>query len=57
MFYTMSHGVNKKAPPIVSPPALPITRFSPGFLIVLQAILYQPFALIRLLQKLVHFQN
>ena len=53
----MSHGVNKKAPPIVSPPALPITRFSPGFLIVLQAILYQPFALIRLLQKIVHFQN
>ena len=40
----MSHGVNKNAPPIVSPPPLPFTSFSPGFFIVLQAILYQHFA-------------
>ena len=53
----MSHGVNKKAPPIVSPLPLPLTRFSPGFFVVLQAMLYQPFALIRLSQKIIHFQN
>ena len=53
---SMNHGVKKKAPLIVSPPALPLTRFSPSLLVVLQEILYQPFALIRLLEKIMHFQ-
>ena len=53
---SMNHGVKKKAPLIVSPPPLPLTRFSPSLLVVLQEILYQPFALIRLLEKIMHFQ-
>ena len=54
----MSHGVNKKAPPIVSPQPLPLTRFSQGLFVVLQAILHQHFfALIKLLQKIMHFQS
>ena len=36
---SMNHGVKKKAPLIVSPPALPLTRFSPSLLVVLQEIL------------------
>ena len=40
----------------LSPPLLSLTRFSPGLFVVLQEILYQPsFALIRLLQKIMHF--
>ena len=56
-FGAMSYGVNKKAPPIVSPPLLSLTGFPPVFFVVLKAILYQPFALIRLLQNIIHFQN
>ena len=56
-FGAMSYGVNKKAPPIVSPPPLSLTGFPPVFFVVLKAILYQPFTLIRLLQKIIHFQN
>ena len=55
-FMPMSHDVNKKASSIVSPhPSLyqVFTR-----LVVLQEILYQSsFALIRLLQKIMHFQS
>ena len=54
MFYAMSHEVNKKAPLIVFPPPVQLTRFSPVFFVVLQAILYQAFAMIRLLQKIIH---
>ena len=57
-FMPISHGVNTKAPPIASPPPLPLTKFSPGLFVVLQAILHQPFfALIRSLQKRMHFQS
>ena len=57
-FNRMSHGVNKKAPPIVSPSPLTLTRFSPGLFVVLQEILDQPsFALINELQKIMHFQG
>ena len=36
----------------------PLTRFPPGLFVVLQEILYQPFfALIRVLQKIMHFQS
>ena len=44
---------------IVSPLILsPLTRFSPGLFVVLQEKLYQSFfALIRLLQKILHFQS
>ena len=56
-FGAMSYGVNEKAPPIVSPPPLSLTGFPPVFFVVLKAILYQPFALIRLLQKIIQFQN
>ena len=36
----------------LSPPPLSFTRFSPGLLVLLQEIVYQPsFALLRLLQK------
>ena len=49
----MSHGINKKAPLIISLPPLSLTTFSSGLFVVLQQILYQPpFALIRLLQKI-----
>ena len=49
-FMSMSQGANKKASPIVFPPPLPCTRFSPCLLVVLQEILYLPsFTLIRLL--------
>ena len=35
-----------------------ITRFSPGLFVVLREILYQPgFALVRLLEKIIHFQS
>ena len=57
-FMSMTHGVNKKAPQIASPQPLPYTRFSPGLFVALQEILYQPsFALLKLLQKIMHFQN
>ena len=40
----------------MSPLPFSLTRFSPGLLFVLQEIVYQPsFALIRLLQKIMHF--
>ena len=55
-FMPLSHGVNKEAHPVASFPPLPLTRFSTGFF-VLQAILYLHFALVRLLQKIIHFQN
>ena len=42
-FMPMSHGANKKAPTIVSPPLLSLNRFPPGLFVVLQEILYQPF--------------
>ena len=54
------HGVIKNAPTIVSPPPFSITGFSPGLLVVLQEILYQPFFLLlstRLLQKTMSFQS
>ena len=36
----------------------PLTRFSPGLFVVLQELLYQSFfALIRLLQKIMHFHS
>ena len=42
----------------LSPRPLPLTRFSPGLFVVLQEILYQPFfALIRLLQIIMHFKS
>ena len=42
--------------PLTLPPS--VTRFSPGLFVVLQEILYQPFfLLIRLLQKIMHFQS
>ena len=54
---SMSHVVNKKATPMVSSTP-PLVMFSPGLFAVLQEILYQPsFALIRLLQKIMHFQS
>ena len=40
-FIPMSHGVNKKAPTIVSPQLSPQQVFTR--LVVLQVILYQPF--------------
>ena len=41
-----------------TPPLLPLIRFSPGLFVVLQEILYQTsFALVRLWQKIMHFQN
>ena len=53
----MSHGVNKKVPPIVSPTPH-LTRFSTGLFVILQETLYQPsFALIGLLQKIMNFQS
>ena len=58
-FMHMSHGINKKAPPTVSPNHHPphLTRFLPGLFIVLQKILYQTsFALIRVLQKIFIFK-
>ena len=40
----------------MSPLPFFLTKFSPGLLVVLQEIVYQPsFALIRLLQKIMHF--
>ena len=50
----MSHDVNKKAlPRAPSPP-----KFPSGLFVILQQILYQPsFVLIRLLQKIMHFQT
>ena len=40
------------------PPFLLLTKFSPGFFVVLQGILYQPsFSLIRLLERITHFQS
>ena len=55
-FMSMSQGANKKASPIVFPPPLPFTRFSPCLLVVLQEILYLPsFTLVRLLWKIMHF--
>ena len=51
-FMPMSHGVNKKAPTIVSLHPSPLLGFHQCLFVVLQAVLYQPsFALIRLLQK------
>ena len=50
-FMPMSHGINKEASPVVSPAPQPLTRFSPGFFVVLQEILYQHFTLVRLLQN------
>ena len=41
----------------LSPLHPPLTRFSPGFFVVIQAILYQYFAMIKLLQKVIHFQS
>ena len=42
----------------LSPSFLPFSRFSPGFFLVLEEILYQTyFSLIRLLQKIVYFQS
>ena len=38
-FMPMSHGVNKKAPPIVSPPPLLFTRFSSGSFVEMQAMI------------------
>ena len=59
-FMPRGHGVIKNAPTIVSPPPFSITGFSPGLLVVLQEILYQPFFLLwstRLLQKTMSFQS
>ena len=40
------------------PQPLSITRFSPGLLVVLQEIVYQPsFPFIRLLQEIMHFKS
>ena len=51
-FMPMSHGVNKKTPSSASSHLHPPARFSPGLLVVLQEILYQPsFAVIRLFAK------
>ena len=53
-FKPMSHGVNKKTSTLhVSCPHLhPPTRFLPGFFVVVQEILYQPyFTMIRLFMK------
>ena len=41
-FMHMSHGVNKKTPSSASSHLHPPARFSPGLLVVLQEILYQP---------------
>ena len=49
-FIPMNHGFNKKA---CHPPPLSLTRF-----VVLPELLYRPiFPLIRLLQKIMHFQS
>ena len=49
---------NKKTPPIVSLNPSPLQGFHQGLFFVLREMLYQPsFVLIRLLQKLMHFQN
>ena len=54
----VSHGVNKKTPPVISPHPFPFSWFKPRLFVVLQEMLYQPvFALIRLLQKIMHFQS
>ena len=54
----MSHGVNKKAPPIVSPQRSFLPGFSAGLFAVLQEIFcHSCFALNRLLQKIIHFQS
>ena len=42
-FTPMSHGVNKKSLPVVSPPPLPLVRFSPDFFVALTVIFYQDF--------------
>ena len=42
-FMPRVYGVIKNAPTIVSLPPFSITGFSPGLLVVLQEILYQPF--------------
>ena len=42
-FMPRGHGVIKNAPTIVSLPPFSVTGFSPGLLVVLQEILYQPF--------------
>ena len=40
------------------PPFILLTTFSPGFFVALQEIFYQPsFSLIRLLQRITHFQS
>ena len=52
----MSHGINKKAPTIIShqPPPPP----PPPLFVVLQEIFYESnLALLRLLQKIMHFQS
>ena len=51
----MSHGVNEKAPPIVFHPS-PLPGFHQVYIFVaLQKILQKAKALIRLLQKIIHF--
>ena len=56
-FMPMNHVVSKKAALIFSPP-LSLTRISPGLFAVLQEMLYQiSFALIKLLQKIMHFHS
>ena len=56
-FMPMNHVVSKKAALIFSPP-LSLTRISPGLFVVLQEMLYQiSFALIKLLQKIMHFHS
>ena len=56
-FMPMNHVVSKMAALIFSPP-LSLTRISPSLFVVLQEILYQTsFALIKLLQKIMHFHS
>ena len=56
-FMLMSHGVNIwEGYSNCLPPPLPLTRFSPGLLVALQELIYQPsLALIRLLQNIKTF--